>query len=59
VETKTRAELIRWIEAELLTADSEKRAYLEEIGRWLRNSADRQGHMSWGAGDLDFAPSAD
>lgn len=60
LEAKTRTELIRWIEAELLTADGEKRTYLEEIGRWLRTSTDRRSHMSWGDGDIDFSvPSAD
>lgn len=52
---KTRTELIRWIEAELLTADGEKRTYLEEIAHWLRTSTDRRSHMSWGQGDLDFS----
>ena len=60
VMAKSKEELVRWIEAELLTADHDRRTYLEEIARFLGKAADRQRHMSWGEGDLDFTtPSSD
>lgn len=51
---KTKQDLLRWIEAEILTADSEKKPYLEEIAGLIRSVADRRSHMSWVMGDLDF-----
>ncbi|WP_337097559.1 hypothetical protein [Mesorhizobium argentiipisi] len=53
--TKSREELARWIEAELLTADSDRRQYLEEIARLVSKGVHRRRHMSWGEGDLDFS----
>ncbi|UVK55845.1 hypothetical protein DBIPINDM_002408 [Mesorhizobium sp. AR02] len=56
MQSKTKQDVVRWIESEMVNADAEHRLYLEAIMAFLHMPPDRRDHMSWQIGDIEFAP---